>query len=44
MNYNALMSAIRLMWQGMSAIFIVMILILVIVYLFTTFFTKKTED
>ncbi len=35
MNYTDLMSAVKLMWQGMLAIFIVMAAISVIVYLFT---------
>ncbi|MEE1224541.1 MAG: sodium pump decarboxylase gamma subunit [Clostridia bacterium] len=35
MNYTDLMSAIKLMGQGMLAIFIVMAAISVIVYLFT---------
>lgn len=35
MNYVDLMSAFRLMWQGMAAIFIVMAAIALIVYLFT---------
>ncbi len=35
MNYTDLMSAVKLMGQGMLAIFIVMAVISVIVYLFT---------
>lgn len=35
MNYSDLMSAVKLMGQGMLAIFVVMALIAVIVYLFT---------
>ena len=35
MNYTDLMSAVKLMGQGMLAIFIVMAAISVIVYLFT---------
>lgn len=35
MNYTDLMSAVKLMGQGMLAIFAVMALIAVIVYLFT---------
>lgn len=35
MDYQDLISAIKLMWHGMCAIFIVMIVISVIVYLFT---------
>ena len=34
-NYADLMSAVRLMWQGMLAIFIVMAAIAIIVYLLT---------
>lgn len=35
MNYIDLISAIKLMGQGMSAIFVVMSIISIIVYLFT---------
>ena len=34
MNYTELMAALKLMWQGMLSIFIVMTSIAVIVYLF----------
>lgn len=37
MNYTDLMSAVKLMGQGMIAIFIVMIAISIIVYLFSRF-------
>lgn len=37
MDIKVLMSAIKLMWQGMATIFIVMIAISIIVYLFTHF-------
>lgn len=43
MNYKALMSAIKLMGQGMTAIFIVMILISVIVHFFTRFLTNMRK-
>lgn len=44
MNYKDLMSAIKLMGQGMTAIFIVMIAISIIVYLLTWFLDRKTND
>lgn len=37
MNYADLMSAVKVMGQGMLGIFVVMITIAVIVYLFTKF-------
>lgn len=37
MNYTDLMSAVKVMGQGMVGIFVVMIIIAVIVYLFTKF-------
>ena len=36
-NYADLMSALTLMWQGMLAIFVVMAVISIIVFLFTKF-------
>ena len=36
-NVKDLMSAVQVMWQGMLAIFIVMALIAMIVYIFTKF-------
>ena len=44
MNYKDLMSAIKLMGQGMTAIFFVMVLISFVVYLFTQFWTKEKRD
>ena len=44
MHYKALMSAIKLMGQGMTAIFIAMILISGIVYLLTRFLSKEMND
>ncbi len=41
MNYANLISALRLMWQGMLGIFIVMASIALIVYLITKFSNKK---
>ena len=43
MNYTDLISAIKLMWQGMSAIFVVMGTILTIVYLFTSLVYKNKQ-
>lgn len=42
MNINMynLMSSLKLMWQGMLAIFIVMAVIAIIVFLFTKFIKK----
>lgn len=37
MNYTDLMSAFKLMWQGMLAIFIVMAAISLVVYIATKF-------
>ena len=37
MNYADLMSACKLMWQSMLAIFVVMAAISLIVYMFTKF-------
>ncbi|MBQ3022462.1 MAG: sodium pump decarboxylase gamma subunit [Clostridia bacterium] len=36
-NVKDLMNAVQVMWQGMLAIFIVMALIALIVYIFTKF-------
>ena len=41
MNYTDLISAVKLMGQGMVAIFVVMAAISVIVYLFTRFSAKE---
>ena len=43
MNYRDLMSATRLMGQGMLAVFIVMAAISVIVYLLTRFWIKEIK-
>ena len=44
MDCKALMSAVKLMGQGMSAIFIVMIVISGIVYLFARFLAEEKKD
>ena len=43
MNYTDLISAIKLMGQGMMAIFIVMAAMCAVVYLFTRLCSKKTK-
>ncbi len=44
MNYDALLPALKLMAQGMIAVFIVMSTISMIVYLFTRFLNGKNND
>ncbi len=43
MNYKTLMAAVKLMGQGMMAVFVVMIAISAVVYLFARFFSERNK-
>ena len=44
MNYKDLMSAVKLMGQGMTGVFIVMTVIFILVYFLAKFSAKKKEE